>query len=147
RRNHPETPIPGPEDRATANRVQALFHRKCGYRKLTKAVESARCSDPDVAFLVLKNSPDLIARKAVELRERIEPPMMYMDNAGGMSSDPNATAAITQKTGNLWRLGGQRKGIDRFRFSIHHSNDRTAYTDQKSAIVVRRERFDISAIG
>src|SRR5262249_19700709 len=93
----PETPVRGREDRTADKCIQVLFRSKSSYGKLTKAVESIRGTDPDVALAVLKNSMDSIAGKAVQLSECIDLPLMYMHDTGAESSDPDVTITIAQK--------------------------------------------------
>src|ERR1700758_4990482 len=57
---------------------QALFHSKRGDGKITKPVKAAKRRYPNIAFTILKEGGNIIARKSVGRQKRIRPSLVYV---------------------------------------------------------------------
>src|SRR4029077_1433843 len=85
---NPNAAIPVGQDRPDNGIGQALFLGERGHSKVTKSVEALPSGYPNIAFAILKERFRDIATKAVRLRKRIGPSLVYMHKASVEGSDP-----------------------------------------------------------
>src|SRR5262249_15233811 len=74
----PDASIPVCKNGPDNGMRQTLVHSKCGDSEIAKAVEPVSGSYPNIAFTILKESGNGLARKAVRLRKHIGPSPVYM---------------------------------------------------------------------
>src|SRR5690242_3073756 len=93
----PNTSIPVRENGSDEGVKQALVRRKRGDGKVAKPVEAVRGSDPNIAFTILKEIVNVIAREPVRLGKYIGPSLVHVHNALARGCDPQTAIAIAEQ--------------------------------------------------
>jgi hypothetical protein len=97
-RSYPNAPILGCQDGVRSIAGQTLFCRKGSDGELSKAVESSSRVHPDVAFTILEEIQDDVAREAFGSPEHVCPALMHMKKTPLHRSDPEASIAVPEQS-------------------------------------------------
>jgi hypothetical protein len=65
--------------------------------EFSKAIESSRRGNPDIAFTVLEKVEDNVAGESVGFRKYVCPALMHVDESSLNGSDPETAIAITEQ--------------------------------------------------
>jgi hypothetical protein len=97
----PDTAISGRNNGRDEGIGQSSFHRSRGDGELPKPVEAITGGDPNIAFTILKETLNKIARETVRPRKLIRPSLVHVQDSPVYRSDPQTVIAIPEQSDRL----------------------------------------------
>src|SRR5580692_9843367 len=113
-----------------------------GDGKIAKAVEAIGGCHPDIAFSILEERFDHVARQAVRLRENIYASLMRMQETAIQRPYPQAAFAVAEQLLGLELLRRTQERI-RLELPVDQSSDSFVRAGQKHAAVVFAKRSNV----
>src|SRR5271163_858894 len=131
----PDAAIPGRQDGHNGSIGQSLLHRNRGDGKVPKAVEAIYGGHPNIAFAILEEPLDIIAREPVRLPECIRPSLVNMQESPVRGPNPQTAIAVPEQPDRRVLPHRAWEPI-RVGFSVNETTDSTSCRDQECAVDV-----------